>query len=296
MTASPRFLPDRRLYPFRSNYFRSSVGRIHYLDEGGGPPLLLLHGNPTWSFLYRGIVIRLRNRFRCVAVDYPGFGLSAHPSDYGYTPGEHAAAVSELVDDLGLEALTVVGQDWGGPIGMRIAADAPGRVRALVLGNTWYWPLDPADMRDLPLWAFSKALSTDVARRLVLDRNVFVERILPLGMKHGVAPEVMEHYRGPLDAPELRVGVAELPRQLVAAEPWLRALRRDVVESLSAKPVLLTWGVDDPAFRPTLMDRFRADFHDVRTVPLEARHFIQEDAPAEMAAAMEDFLNGLTDP
>lgn len=291
MMDSPRFLPDRRLYPFRSNYFRATAGRIHYLDEGAGPPLLFLHGNPTWSFLYRGIVIRLRKRFRCVAVDYLGFGLSDHPPGYRYTPGEHAAAVSELVEDLGLDGLTVVGQDWGGPIGMRVAADAPDRVRALVQGNTWYWPLDPADVRDLPLWAFSKAMSTDLARRLVVERNLFVERVLPLGMKHEVAPEVMEHYRGPLDAPELRAGVAEFARQLVGAEGWLRQLRRDVVESLTEKPLLLTWGVDDPAFRPSLMDRFRAEFRNVRTVPLDARHFIQEDSPAEMAAALEEFLD-----
>lgn len=289
---SPRFLPDRRLFPFRSNFFRARAGRIHYLDEGEGPPLLLLHGNPTWSFLYRGIVIRLRERFRCVAVDYPGFGLSEHPAGYGYTPGEHADAVSELVRELDLGDLTIVGQDWGGPVGLSIAAAEPRRVRALVLGNTWYWTLDPVDLRDLPLWGFSRAMSTSIARRLIVERNLFVDRILPLGMKHEVAPEVMDHYRGPLDAPELRAGVAEFPRQLVSAASWLGELRRAVVQSLAEKPLLLTWGMEDPAFRPSLMDRFRADFLDVRTVPLDARHFIQEDAPGEMAAAIEEFLGG----
>ncbi len=77
-TAEP-FVPDRALYPFDSRWFQSSVGQVHYLDEGSGPPILFLHGNPTWSFLYRGIVIRLRKHFRCIAVDYPGFGLSVHP-------------------------------------------------------------------------------------------------------------------------------------------------------------------------------------------------------------------------
>lgn len=287
---SPPFLPDRRLFPFRSRYFQSSAARIHYVDEGEGPPILLLHGNPTWSFLYRGIVIRLRDRFRCIAVDYPGFGLSEHPAGYGYTPGEHAEAVSELVRELDLRELTVVGQDWGGPIGLSVAVAEPHRIQALVLGNTWYWPLDPADLRDLPLWGFSRAMSTSFARRLVVERNLFVERILPLGMKHEVAPEVLDHYRGPLATPERRMGVAEFPRQLVAAEPWLRELRRGVLRSLAEKPLLLIWGVDDPAFRPSLMDRFRGDFQSVRTVPLDARHYIQEDAPAEMAAGMERFL------
>jgi len=292
-----RFIPDRRLFPFRSRWFESSSGPLHYIDEGqrggdAGPTLLFLHGNPTWSFLYRGIVIRLRKRFRCIALDYPGFGLSTHPDParYGYTPEEHAGVVGELVDDLGLVDLTIVGQDWGGPIGLRIAADRPSRVRSLVMGNTWFWPLDPTDVRDLPLWAFGTALTTGIGRKLILERNLFVERILPLGLKHDVAPEVLDHYRGPLETAELRRGAAELPRQLVESERWLRELARDVPLVLGGKPLLLTWGMDDPAFRPSLMDRFRSAFDLVRTVPLDARHFIQEDAPAEMAKAIERFL------
>ena len=91
---STEFKPDPRLFPFESRWVESPKGKIHYVDEGEGNPILFLHGNPTWSFLYRGIIIRLRNNFRCIALDLPGFGLSDHPVDYRFTPEEHARAVA----------------------------------------------------------------------------------------------------------------------------------------------------------------------------------------------------------
>ena len=84
------FQPSAELYPFASRWFESSVGPVHYVDEGDGPAILMLHGNPTWSFLYRDIIRDLRSDFRCIAPDHPGFGLSARPDGYGYTPREHA--------------------------------------------------------------------------------------------------------------------------------------------------------------------------------------------------------------
>src|ERR1017187_8274740 len=94
----PSFTPDPGLYPFKSRWFESSAGRMHYLDEGTGPAILFCHGNPTWSFLYRGIIERLRGSFRCVAADMHGFGLSERPvNGYSYTPPEHARTVGELV-------------------------------------------------------------------------------------------------------------------------------------------------------------------------------------------------------
>lgn len=285
MTRRPDFRPDPRLFPFESRWFESSAGRVHYIDEGSGAPLLFLHGNPTWSFLYRGIVIRLRDRFRCVAVDYPGFGLSEHPDHYGYTPAEHADVVGELVDDLGLDGTTVMGQDWGGPIGMRVAADRPERIRALVMGNTWYWPAEALHMK-----AFSGLMSTGIVQGLILRRNLFVERIMPLGVEHELASEVMDHYRGPLPDPASRAGVAELPRQITRSAGWLSTLAVDVLDTLADRPVLLTWGMGDFAFTPSFIDRFRADFLDVRIRHLDAKHYIQEDAPGEIAGAIRDFL------
>src|SRR6185369_4619361 len=92
----PGWVPDE-LYPFESHFAEIGGARVHYVDEGTGPVLLLLHGNPTWSFLYREIIRDLRSSFRCIAVDYPGFGLSTARAGYGFTPREHSAVVEKLV-------------------------------------------------------------------------------------------------------------------------------------------------------------------------------------------------------
>jgi haloalkane dehalogenase len=105
-----------------------------------GQTLLLLHGNPTWSFLYREIIKALRNEFRCIAIDYPGFGLSTPPPGYGFTPTEHAHTVETFVKQLDLSAVTMMVQDWGGPIGFAAATRHPDRFSRFVIGNTWAWP------------------------------------------------------------------------------------------------------------------------------------------------------------
>ena len=162
------FTPDPQLYPFESRWFESSRGRIHYIDEGEGPPILLCHGNPTWSFLYRDIVVVLRDRFRCIAPDYLGFGLSDRPAGFGYKIDEHAKVVGEFVDHLGLDGYLTMGQDWGGPISMAVAVERADRVRGIVLGNTWFWPADTLTMK-----AFSRVMSSPPLQHVILHRNFF---------------------------------------------------------------------------------------------------------------------------
>ena len=277
------FSPDRSLYPFESRWFASSKGRMHYIDEGAGAPLLLCHGNPTWSFLYRHIVHALRDRFRCVAIDYLGFGLSDRPEGYGYTVEEHAGVVGELVDDLALEGFVVMGQDWGGPIGTTVAVDRADRIRGLVLGNTWFWPTESLSMK-----AFSRVMSSGPLQRMILERNLFVERLMPAAMVRKLTPEEMDHYRKAQPSPEARRGVAEMPRQILAGRPLLERLARQVPERLGDKPALLVWGMKDLGFRPkSFLPRVRSTFadHDVVELP-RAKHYIQEDAPDQIAAAI----------
>lgn len=285
MAHVPPFIPDPRLFPFTSKWFDSRVGKVHYIDEGIGDPILFLHGNPTWSFLYRGIVIRLKKKFRCIAVDYPGFGLSERPSIYDYTPAEHAGIVRDLVQHLDLQNLTVMGQDWGGPIGMRMALDELPRVRALVMGNTWFWPLDSWQGK-----AFAYVMSMAPMQSQILNRNFFVEQLLPMGVKHPLPEEVMYHYREAMPTPSSRIGAAEFPIQLTAASSWLAKLENQVKDQLANVPLLLTWGLHDLLFTRPFMERFRETFRVVRVQRLDAKHFIQEDAPKEIAEAIEDFL------
>lgn len=278
----PDFKPSAQLYPFESRWFETSCGRLHYVDEGSGRPILLLHGNPTWSFLYRNVIVRLRDRFRCVAVDYLGFGLSERPSGFAYTPRQHVEVVSQLVRHLDLSGLVVAGHDWGGPIGLGVAALDPERVEGLVLGNTWFWP------PTLGARVFSGVMSSKWMQRRILQANYFVERLLPAGVVRKLSEAEMAHYRGVQSTAELRVGIAEFPRQIVAATPWLTDLERSVARHLSTKRVLVTYPMRDMGFRAKqILPRFRATFWDIDVVELKrAKHFFLEDESDVVAASI----------
>lgn len=272
------FTPDPALFPFESKWFESSAGRMHYIDEGSGAPILFCHGNPTWSFLYRGIVSRLRDRFRCVAVDYLGFGLSDRPDDYGYTIEEHARTAGELVDHLGLNGFIIMGQDWGGPVSTAIATGRADRVSGIVLGNTWFWPAT-ASFR-----LFSRVMGSRYMQRKILEENFFVEKIMPRSSARRLSEQERDHYRRVQPTPGARRGVAEMPKQIIDATPLLERLSREVPSKLGSKPTLIIWGMKDPGFRPKLIPRMRQAFSDPIVVELAgAKHYIQEDAPEEIA-------------
>ncbi len=277
------FTPSPELFPFESRWFASSVGPVHYIDEGSGPPLLLLHGNPDWSFLYRKIVLALRDRFRCIAPDYPGFGLSVHPERYGFTPAEHAVVVGELVADLDLRDMVVMGQDWGGPIGMDVASRMPERVAGLVMGNTWFWPADGLMMN-----GFSLIMSTPPIQALITNQNFFVNQLMKRTLKADLTDEEFNHYAAVVPTPESRKGIAVFPREIRGAEPWLAQLERRVATSLADKPIVLVWGMKDPAFgRDQVIARWADTFPQATVIRLEdAGHYIQEDAPERIVDAI----------
>ncbi len=279
------FTPDPDLFPFRSRWFDSSVGPIHHIDEGEGRPLLLLHGNPDWSFLYRKMVPGLTDRFRCIAPDYPGFGLSAHPDGYGYTPAEHAVVVGELVDHLGLDDMVVMGQDWGGPIGMDVASRRHGRVGGLVMGNTWYWPANSAMMS-----GFSRFMSTGFMQRQFLEKNAFVDQLMRGALRTRLSENEWRHYREVVPTPESRKGIAEFPIQIRASGPWLADVEARVRATLTGKPTLLIFGRQDPGLGArAIIDRWRLDFPDAayRELPT-AGHYIQEDAPEAIVQGIRE--------
>lgn len=275
------FSPSPEYFPFESRWFESSVGPVHYIDEGAGRPLVLFHGNPDWSFLYRKMVVALRGRFRCIAMDYPGFGLSVHPDGYGYTPREHADVVAELVASLDLEDMIVMGQDWGGPIGMSVAGRYHQRVGGLVMGNTWYWP--QAGL----MGVFSRVMSSPPIQWLIVRRNIFVSPLMRRTLRTKPTDAEFEHYLAVVPTAESRRGIAEFPRQILAARPWLAEVEA-AAEPLRSKPILLPWGMKDPAFgRDHFIRRWQEAFPQATLLKLpNASHYIQEDAPEEIVAAI----------
>ena len=277
---------DDELFPFESRFVTIDGHTVHYVDEGSGPTLLLLHGNPTWSFVYRDVIRALRDEFRCVALDYPGFGLSSARPGYGYLPEEHAAVVVAFLDHLGLSDATLVAHDWGGPIGLAAAEQRPDTFERLVVANTWAWPLNG----DLSVELASRLLGGPVGRELTRRLNLFVNAMIPIGhrLRKPTADE-MAHYRQALNTPGRRHASAVLPRRITASRAFLAGVEAGLGD-LASLPTLIVWGDADVAFRAGKRQRWEQVFADHHTVIVEgAGHFVQSDAPDRFAAAIRDW-------
>jgi haloalkane dehalogenase len=282
---------NRELYPFESRFLDLTACRIHYIDEGAGPVILFLHGNPTWSFLYRNVIAGLQGRFRCIALDYPGFGLSTARPGYGFSPAEHTELVERFISALDLRELVVMGQDWGGPIGLAAAARQSARVSGLVIANTFAWPLGGRPFFQF----FSRFVGGPLGRALVERYNAFVELSMPIGTNRTrVSDAAMEHYRRPFVEPRSRAPICELARQLLAGREYLREVECGL-QRLCGLPALIVWGTRDLAFRAAARHRFERAFPNHHTVILRGvGHYVQEDAAGEVADAIATWHLGLT--
>ena len=230
-------------YAYTPNYVEFEGMRMHYLDEGSGDPILLLHGEPTWSYLYRRMISPLAARFRVVAPDYLGFGRSDKPLQVeDYTYDLHVASIRALVERMDLRRITVVVQDWGGPIGLRVAAEAQERFARLVVLNTGLfassgWPT-PGFMQ----WR-------NFAERV--GRDLPVGRIIQSATTRELDDETLRAYEAPWPGPEAKAGVAAFPLlvPLTQDDPNAAAMLR-VMEALRAwdVPALVCWSDSDPVF------------------------------------------------
>ena len=277
----PAWVPND-LYPFADRWADIDGHRVHYLDEGAGPPILLLNGNPSWSFGWRDVILRLRERFRCIAPDYPGFGMSREAPGFDFRPSSQSRVVEALVDRLGLDGLIVVAYAWGGPIGLGFAGRRPDLIRGLVIGNTWAWPDSRLRVR------FFSALMGGPLSPLLVDRlNLMLRAYLPLNLKRARLTDVERAaYEGPFP-PGRRHIMRVFPREIVAGKAYLREVERNMTR-LAAKPALILWPDSDPGFSDADLTRWQGLFPSARTVHLARTGvFIDEDAPDDVASAID---------
>lgn len=276
---------DDELFPFESRFIGIDGHMIHYVDEGSGPTLLFLHGNPTWSFDFSKVIQTLRSEFRCIALDYPGFGLSVAAPGYRYLPTEHAEVVGSFVDQLGLRGVTLVGHDWGGPIGLSVAERLPECFDALVLTNTWAWPVD-----DLMVQIMSHTMGSPVGRLLIRQLNLFVNLMIPIGHRlTKPSDKQMAHYQGALDTPRRREASAVFPREITASRAFLADVEAGLAR-VAVLPSLIIWGDADFAFGNKELRRWQRILTDHETVIVEgAAHFVPSDAPEQFASAIRNW-------
>ncbi|MCG6892489.1 MAG: alpha/beta fold hydrolase [Desulfobacteraceae bacterium] len=288
--------PFRRLYPFASHYADLAGLQCHYLDEGEGDPVVMLHGNPTWSFYYRSLVLALRSRCRCIVPDHIGCGLSEKPppSRYGYRLADRVADLELLLDRLELrDRLTLVVHDWGGMIGMNFAVRHPGRIRRLVITNTAAFfppggkslPWQLRFVRNLPL----------LAAPLVLGFNAFAVAALFSATKMGLSAPVRRGLAAPYNGWRNRLATLRFVQDI----PWrpqdpgyetVRCVDRHL-HRLAGKPMLICWGKHDFVFDETYYRSWRRRFPKAEAHWFaEAGHYLLEDVPEAVCARVETFL------
>lgn len=288
----------RHLYPFEPHWRDRGQGiRMHYVDEGQGPPVLMLHGNPSWSLYYRNLVKALAGQRRCIVPDHVGMGKSDKPGEdaYPYTLQARIDDLTGLVDSLDLqEPLTLVVHDWGGMIGMAWAVQHPQRVAKLVILNTAAFGLPPGKAFPWQLALTRTPLGTLLVRGL----NAFSAGATRMAMtRTRMSDELREAYTAPYDSWEERVAtlrfVQDIP--LRPGDPGYA-----IVEETKAKlglfaqtPALIGWGGKDFVFDDHFLAEWKRQLPHAQVVYLaDAGHYVLEDAAEELIPQIQQFVLG----
>jgi haloalkane dehalogenase len=291
MSAAAYRTPDEQFedlpgYGFEPHYLDQDGLRMHYLDEGDGPAVLLLHGEPTWSYLYRKIIPELTAGARAIAPDYLGFGRSDKPlrlADYSYD--FHVGSIARLADELDLRDATVVVQDWGGPVGLRLAVERPDRIGRLVIMNTGIGGGRPPSDEWLRFRDWLRRLGTE----MIPGRLVQISAVQPM------SDEVVDAYSAPWPVPESKAGILAFP-DLVPISPDHPDLPAHLAvrEKLAHwdRPALVLFSDSDPIFSPRAAERIAAHIPGAGEpeIVAGAGHFLQEDQGELIGRRISEFV------
>ncbi len=278
-------------YPFGSHFIEVNGHKIHYVDEGSGETLLCVHGNPTWSFAWRNVVRRLSDRYRVIAIDHLGCGLSSKPTGYRYSLAGHISNLQSLVTQLDLNQITLFAHDWGGAIGMGTAGKMPERFSRFALFNTAAFrsqriPLRIAVCR-IPL------LGTFALRGL----NAFSRAALTMAVekRDRMTAAVKRGYLAPYDSWANRAAVNAFVKDipLRASHPsWQTLVDVEAgLEQFTDHPMLLVWGERDWCFTTNFLDEFEQRFPKAETLRIaDGGHYVFEDSHEIFLPRVEEFL------
>lgn len=283
--------PFRDLYPFESRFIELGSHRLHYLDEGQGETLLMLHGNPTWSFYYRNLVKGLRSQFRCVVPDHMGCGLSDKPQEYNYTLSQHIDNLAELVDHLKLDNITLVMHDWGGSIGMGYAVRHPDKIKRLVFFNT------AAFLADRIPFSINLCRKPIIGALAILKFNLFARMGTSWASKvrGRMRARVRQGYLAPYNSPENRIAnlrfVQDIPMSPdIPSYPVVEHIESQL-GNFRNRPTLIIWGMQDFCFTDYYLDRWEKYFPDAEVHEVaQAGHYVVEDADEQIIPWMVQFL------
>jgi pimeloyl-ACP methyl ester carboxylesterase len=284
-------------YPFTSHKLDLGGLNYHYLDEGSGPPVVMLHGNPSWSFYYRNLVMALRDRYRCIVPDHIGCGLSDKPGDdrYDYTLARRVDDLERLIDSLAItKNITLVLHDWGGMIGMAWAARHPGRIARLVIMNTAAFHIPEGKKFPLPL---RLCRDTRLGALLVRGGNAFSLAASFVGCKrHPMLGKLRKAYRLPYDSWQNRIATLRFVQDIPLA-PGDR--NYELVSAVAAGlerfrelPMSILWGERDFVFDRHFLAEWQRRFPAAEVHSFaDAGHYILEDAREDAVPLIAEFLN-----
>ncbi len=281
--ATPAWL-DRSLYPFQSRFLALDGHKLHYIDEGHGPLLLFLHANPLWSFQYRNLIAPLRARFHCIALDYPGFGLSDARPDFTHTLIGDSTLVERFIQTLGLSDITLVMHDTSVAIGLGVVARRPERFCGLVLSNGFAWPLS----EDPSIYRFLQFVASPPARFMIIQFNLMI-RYGNAALRSKFLPAERRAYWMPFADKSRRHHQHDIFRSIVKSQDYLLDLKSRLPD-LAHFPVLLAYADGDPSYRAGYLQRYERIFPNHHSVVIKgAHHFPQDDDPEAMVRAIQDW-------
>ncbi|MEZ0327756.1 MAG: alpha/beta fold hydrolase [Fimbriimonas sp.] len=278
---------DKRVFPFEPNYLDVDGGQMHYVDTQGGRPIVFVHGWPTWSFSFRGVIRMLMKDFRCIAPDLIGFGRSAKPENWRYSPGAHSQNLEALINHLDLQDVTLVLHDFGGPVGLSYALENLDRVSRIVLMNTWMWDISDDPVATRP----AKLAQGPLGRMAYIKMNAAPKAIKSMFCdRDKYTDTVHEGYFGPFHRQEDRFGAFAVAKQLTEGSGWFADIWSNR-HFLNGLPLQLVWGTQDNAFGEKAMNRIWHEFPlcDVKQFEDSGR-FVMEEHPQAVAEAIRSFM------
>jgi haloalkane dehalogenase len=282
----PAWLPHQE-YPFQSRFLELEGDRVHYIDEGSGPVLLFVHAGPSWSFVFRGVVARLRGRFRCVSLDFPGSGLSSAAAGFEVTLASSSRVLERFVNALDLRDVTLVAHDIGGPVAIDTFSRMAERLQGVAVTGSFAWPL-----RDYPSIArMLRLVGGPVVGAVDASTNLIARSTARFGLGD-LSRAGRAAYRGPFRDRRVRRNARSMLGQAARSDAFLAGVQARLVETMGGLPALIVWGEKDPTRKQGWPARWeqvlpRARSHVIRG----ARHFPQMNAPEEVAALLEEWWN-----
>ena len=275
-------------YPFKHHYFKVNDTTMHYVDEGEGEVLLFVHGTPSWSFEFRNVIKFLSKKYRCIAIDHIGFGLSEKPAKYDYTVQNHTASLLKLITHLQLNQFTMLVHDFGGIIGLAAAEQIPEKIKGLVILNTWC-----RSIQDEPEYKKMKMiLGSPLVPLLYRYLNFSAKYILPaaFGERSRLTPEIHQHFLRPFSKVSERNGTIAFAKSLLRDQDYYASVGKKL-SILKDKPVLIIWGMKDEFITEKHLLWMQEQFPGSKVVRYDdAGHFVLEEKSVVAGPVIAEFM------